>query len=422
MFTPRRSTRSRHGLVCAGLVTALFAGCEAADDTQAPAATDSGALDASEAERLMALGYVEVVADEDDVGADGAERIDPARTAPGLTFYVNAHLCSADLIDAAGNRLRSWQHEPCLKWGNAVLRPDGRVLVIHRAPGETAAESLVARKVLQLGWDGAVEWSTPIPAHHDLDVLADGRIAVLTYRHRPMPAIHPTIPVRDHSVAMLSPDGEVLEEVSLIEILQASPDTYQFRPVRPRRHEGSMEVDLIHSNSIEWMRNPELAKQHPLYAESHFLFCSRSQNAVTIIDWDTKRVVWTWGQDTLSGPHDATVLDNGNILIFDNGLNRKASRVIEVDPRTNEVVWSYQAPNPKSFFTSHRGASQRLENGNTLITDSGAGHAFEITPEGERVWTYRNPNRSDDGSRVILVRTRRVQPIDLETPEFHWSD
>ena len=41
---------------------------------------------------------------------------------------------------------------------------------------------------------------------------------------------------------------------------------------------------------------------------------------------------------------------------------------------------------------------------------------------GERVWSYRNPNRTEDGSRVILVRTRRVEAVDLETPELRWSD
>lgn len=429
-MSDRIRSRSLHRGLAALLTAApLFAGCKPAGDTAPAAETERAApsvraavVDEAEAERLMALGYVDVVADEADAGADGAQRIDPARTAPGLTFYVNAPLCSADLIDSAGRLLHRWSHEPCRKWANAILRQDGSILAIHRAPGETAAGGFVARRVLSMDWNGELQWSTPIAAHHDLDVLADGRIAVLTDRHRAIPSIHPTIPVRDHDVALLSPAGELLETVSLVEILQASPDTFPLRTVRPREHEGKTEVDLIHSNSIEWMRNRELAEQNPLYATNNFLFCSRNQNAIAIVDWETRRVVWSWGSGTLSGPHDATVLDSGNILVFDNGLNRRYSRVIEVDPRTNQVVWSYQAPEPERFFTSHRGAAQRLENGNTLITDSGAGRAFEVTPAGERVWSYGNPNRSEDGKRAILVRTRRISESDIERPEFGWSD
>jgi outer membrane protein assembly factor BamB len=141
-----------------------------------------------------------------------------------------------------------------------------------------------------------------------------------------------------------------------------------------------------------------------------------------IISWETKRVIWSWGQGEISGPHDATLLPNGNVLVFDNGLRRKWSRVVEVDPRTNEIEWSYQAPNPKEFYTSARGAAQRLPNGNTLITDSGAGRAFEVTSEGELVWDFVSPNRDADGERSVIVRTRRVQRSEGSEPGFERSD
>lgn len=411
-------------------VSCLALACGIGDDEAPPAGREAlqsvslvgEEIDDAEAERLMALGYVETVPEGEGDEPDGARTLDASRVQPGLDFYVNAHLCSADLIDAEGELLRSWRHEPCLKWGNAVLTQDGEVVVIHCRPGDTAEESFRACRVLKLGWDGEQLWSADVPAHHDLDLLPDGRVAVLTYRHRLIPRIDPTIPVRDHYVAMLSAEGELLEEVSISEILEASPDVFRFRSRRPREHEGSLEIDSIHSNSIEWMRSDSLARQNPLYATTNFLLCSRNQNALIIIDWSSKRAVWSWGQGTLSGPHDATVLPSGNILVFDNGLNRRYSRVLEVDPRTDEVVWSYSATEPRSFFSSHRGAAQRLVNGNTLITDSAGGRAFEVTAEGQVVWSYLNPNRSEAGDRVVIVRMRRVRQLDAEAPEFAWSD
>ena len=37
-----------------------------------------------------------------------------------------------------------------------------------------------------------------------------------------------------------------------------------------------------------------------------------------------------------------TMLASGNVLVFDNGVWRGYSRVIEMEPATSEIVWSYQ--------------------------------------------------------------------------------
>jgi outer membrane protein assembly factor BamB len=156
------------------------------------------------------------------------------------------------------------------------------------------------------------------------------------------------------------------------------------------------------------MRDPDLAKRNSLYAPTNVLICLRHQDAVVIIDWSTRKVVWSWGQGEISGPHDATLLSNGNILVFDNGLGRKWSRVIEVDPVENQIDWEYKALNSRAFFTLARGASQRVPNGNTLITYSQKGTLFEVTPDGKMVWQYRNPTPAEGRPRSMIVRARRV--------------
>jgi hypothetical protein len=295
-------------------------------------------------------------------------------------------------------------------WGNTVLLPSGEVLAIHHDPAEneSAEAAAKARRLLKLGRDGDFLWSRRLPVHHDVDVMPDGRIAVLTYRLRPMPAIHPTIPVRDHFIQELTAEGEPLKETSLTEILLGSSDVFRIQDVEPREKDGIQEVDLLHSNSIEWMRDPDLARRNSLYAPTNVLLCLRHQDAVVIIDWSTRKVVWSWGQGEISGPHDATLLSNGNILVVDNGLGRKWSRVIEVDPLENQIVWEYKAPNPRAFFTLARGAAQRVPNGNTLITYSQKGTLFEVTPDGKTVWLYRNPTPAENHPRSMIVRARRV--------------
>lgn len=122
----------------------------------------------------------------------------------------------------------------------------------------------------------------------------------------------------------------------------------------------------------------------------------RPTSTVVRISRETGKIVWKLGPPTIAGQHGPTLLENGNILIFDNGVHRldesmPYSRVIEVDPATNQIVWKYQDKPAWNFFSPRMGYAQRLPNGNTLITESSFGRFFEVTKEGEIVWEYVNP-------------------------------
>jgi hypothetical protein len=367
---------------------------------------------------------VDVVDTGGEPGERGVVHLDPERVQPGLTYFTNTHGCSSQLVGLDGRVFHTWHHEPCYVWGNTALLPNGDVLAVHRRP--TAVPSFQARsnarEVIRLDWDGRLLWRRPLPAHHDLELTPDGRVAALTEHHRLMPAFHPSVPIRDHYVVLLGKDGSLLERLSLTDVLLASPEVFHFQEVRPQTKLDTVEIDLLHANSLEWMRRPSLFDRDPIYGASHVLVCLRHQDSVVILDWETRRVVFAWGQGVLSGPHDATLLENGNILLFDNGLDRKRSRVVEIDPLRREIVWEYTAPEEPDFFTVTRGSAQRLPNGNTLITDSEAGRIFEVTREGDVVWDFRNPNTSRKGEPIVVVRARRLSEFDLEAHRFEWTD
>jgi hypothetical protein len=107
------------------------------------------------------------------------------------------------------------------------------------------------------------------------------------------------------------------------------------------------------------------------------------------------------------------VLENGNILLFDNGVYRKYSRVIEIDPRSGKIVWEYKGNPPESFFYVDRGAAQRLPNGNTLIVDSAEGRVIEVTKSGEVVWEFYNPViDAKEQKRAKIYRMMRFTDTD----------
>ena len=107
------------------------------------------------------------------------------------------------------------------------------------------------------------------------------------------------------------------------------------------------------------------------------------------------------------------MIENGNIIVYDNGGQsgyplkwRNYTRLLEINPQTNEIVWeySYLPPNwerthfsslrgrhRSQFFSTAWGSIQRLPNGNTFSLDATGGRLFEITAAGEIVWEYVNP-------------------------------
>jgi len=90
------------------------------------------------------------------------------------------------------------------------------------------------------------------------------------------------------------------------------------------------------------------------------------------------------------------MLDNGNILVFDNGMHPNGfpfgySRILQVNPKTNEITWAYTGGCVTcEFYSSTLGSCQRLPNGNTLICEGTTGRIFEVTASLEMVWEFAN--------------------------------
>ena len=130
--------------------------------------------------------------------------------------------------------------------------------------------------------------------------------------------------------------------------------------------------------------------------DGKILMSLRTTSGVIAVDRKTGRVIWHVGPDTVTQQHAPIEMQNGNILVFDNGNLRKGSavpysRALEFDPRTGSTVWEYKDPMRESFFSPYMGSAQRLPNGNTFICEAAFGRLFEVTPSGDVVWEYVIP-------------------------------
>jgi hypothetical protein len=262
---------------------------------------------------------------------------------------------------------------------------------------------------MRLDWSGEVLWQRHMNAHHDVVVLPDGRLLALAFQRRRAPAVHPSVDVRDDLLMMLDADGRVLDVRSLLDTMLKSPGVYRLHVPPPDVTGVEPWVDVFHANSVRWLRADPPGGGGSEDARDNVLVCLRHQNAVVLVRWSDGSLLWIWGPGILRGPHDARLLDNGHLLVFDNGVGLNRSRVLEVEPQSGEIVWEYQATPPESFYTLSKGSSQRLPNGNTLIANSDNGEAFEVTEDGETVWRFLDPHRDAEGRRAAIVRAVRYE-------------
>ena len=141
--------------------------------------------------------------------------------------------------------------------------------------------------------------------------------------------------------------------------------------------------------------------------DGNILISFMQTNTIAIIDKKTGDIKWQWGSGNLAHQHCPTMLDNGNILVLDNGRHPNgfafsSSRIVEVDPKTNEVIWDYGSGDrkawgewwgkkrPASFYSAIVGSCQRLPNANTLVCEGTTGRIFELNPSLELVWEFNN--------------------------------
>jgi hypothetical protein len=324
-------------------------------------------------------------------------------------------------------------------WNHIELLPDGDLLVIGSH-----------HMLLRLGWDSTLIWKLDLPVHHDLAIGSNGDIHVLTDGLRVIEEGGESLAFQDNYVVTVSADGEMTGRFSVYDAFRGmadlqttldrlrreqateaasaqpgdSPDPgyealytsatrgdfVEHKEVKNLLFHGRTE-DLFHANSIQI-----LGDQPPLWREGDFLLSILKLDMIVVIDHETRRVKWRWGRGELERPHHATELANGDILVFDNGVRRGHSRIVRLDPRTREIVWSYRARPPDSFFSQARGGAQELPNGNVLITESDHGRAFEVTPDGDTVWEFKNDTWRDvDGRerRSAIYRMTRLQPMSL---------
>ncbi len=373
---------------------------------------------------MVLIGFTLASAYEAMVGPTGVLKYNAEKSYGGYTLFspmINSK--TTYLIDMEGNMVHKWdtQYRP---GAYAMLLENGNLLRGGVVEGAPCAIGGVGGIVQEIDWDGRVVWEYKLVSpteiqHHCFARMPNGNTLILAWELKSIDEAiakgraPETIPTSVFAGGMrhkgfwvdfvreVDKQGTTVWEWHVWDHIGKGPHQLDINYRLPDPlGEYYPNFDWTHFNTVEYI--PET---------DQILLNSRNFSETYLVDHKTGVIEWRWGNPSaygqgkapsfydngdqqLFGSHNATPLANGNIQIFDNGSERpegNRSAVVEVDPRTNKIVWEYHAQDSTSFFSYRQGAAQRLPNGNVFVTSTNHGHLFEVTPRKEIVWDYVVP-------------------------------
>ncbi len=356
----------------------------------------------------------------------------------GYTLIAPQEGKKAYLLDMQGKVVHSWDLPGPVFYSE--LLPNGNLLSATNTP----EKSVIAfggnhGHLVEQDWSGKIVWEVTMNSkksilHHGFDRMPNGHTLGLAWEEKSWDEAKakgrkdvPKGPVESYNKNMADgiwPDviyefdkaGKVVWEWHAWDHVGPGADQLNINQMLPDTIDGDLYKypDWTHFNSVRYNEKTD-----------QLLISSRQFGEILIIDKKTSKIVWRWGNPSthgagkapsgygldgdqqLFGNHDACWLANGNISVFDNGTFRPSganSRVLEINPQTNKIVWSYSHNReyPNGFYAAYQSSAQKLPNNNYLVNTTPYGHIFEVSPAKDIVWEYVNPVAGKTGEAQCI--------------------
>ena len=361
-----------------------------------------------------------------------------ARSYGGYTLITPIGGNFVYLLNEQGRIVHQWS-APDFQPGYGYLLPGGRLLVRGQPLVQTAVgagqPAGKADILLELDWDSKELWRWENETfHHDMCRMPNGNTLVIIWElvpedlaQRIKGGLSPEETERikndpqllsfllrglgvggrprlqgmlSDAILEIDPAGETVHTWHAYE--HFDPETDKICPV-------DMRAEWTHLNAVE------------LTPDGDVLISSQKLDTIMKISWPKGDVLWRWGGlGRLSHQHDPTITPDGTLLVFDNGSRhplQPLSRVVEVDMKTDEIVWQYIGSPVYSMVSLHISGAERLANGNTLICEGESGRLLEVTREGDICWEWISPFVFDfKGSQAAQIF--RAHRYAADSPEL----
>ena len=397
----------------------------------------------------------------------GTTIYDPDRTWNGYTVLSPLGTPAVLVIDMNGTVVKRWDGYNNSAGGPARILPGGIVVAASgaRPPHQESLELIQRDFKGDVMWRFTrneeitnAQGGTIASArqHHDWQrdsfpagyyspestpVVDGGNTLILTHTTRTQPKVADVV-LEDDRLIEVSWKGEILWEwvaSDHIDELGFAADARKAIKEARAFNKARGGFDWLHVNSATYVGpNRWFDQGDKRFAPNNVIISSREASLLAIVARDGS-IVWRLGPDfsqskelrairQIIGQHHAHLIPKGlpgagNLLVFDNGgasgygfanpnapdgvasFARATSRVLEINPLTLELVWSYTNAR---FYSSNISGAQRLPNGNTLVTAGAGGRMFEVTKDGTIVWEYMYPQFSGANASNAVYRAYRV--------------
>lgn len=371
----------------------------------------SGLFGGSQIESLKSLPYLDWVDADESRHKEGVTKYDARGACKGVNIFCLKTSSKAFLMDMSGKILHQWQGKH-KNLHNVMLCENGDLLAGFK------------RAFVRLDWQSNVKWERQMRYHHDIAVDENGDIYILDRKDAVVFICGLPVPILNDYIVIMSSEGVIKKEIDLFKVLKKEVSfgtvlkIYRWL-MKPKNISGAIHdrvhygivftedslLDIFHNNTISIIDRhiPNLCNKGDV------LISPRELDLVAIVDTEKEVIIWKWGLGELSRQHEPELVENNNILIFDNGRRKGYSRIIEVDPFTKSIVWEYKSRPVEKFYSPVGGGLQRLPNGNTLITEERKGRIFEITRAGDIVWEFYSPPKdTSSNKRASIHRLLRI--------------
>jgi len=338
-------------------------------------------------------------------------------------------------IDVKGQVASKWPApEPNSVMGYTRPLANGNLLA-RTAPTKPAAaaetggygEATAVPSSVEFSQDGKLVWKYTDNVrglHHDLERMENGNTLFVCSNDLDRPEISKR-KLRDDCLIEVDKSGKVVWEWKTVDHLDELGLPKEARDAIMNGYGGNRTglgappatsaFDYLHMNAASPIP-ASAGHTDPRFRAGNIVVSYRYINTIAVVDRTSGKIVWKMTGVSI-GQHNTHFIPGGlpgagHILVFDNGnvdentnpmriSSRPNSRILEIDPLTDKIVWQYTADKSGrpfwTFFSHYISGAERQPNGNTLICEGANGRIFEVTPAGEIVWEFVNPYSKSDG-------------------------
>lgn len=259
--------------------------------------------------------------------------------------------------------------------------------------------------------------------HHWLSVADDGRIFVPALRivNSPIPIATTEANITSDGgkiysdvVLILDPDGNVLDEISMLDALFDSGWAGLLtRADSATRSADFSTDDPLHLNDVQLV-GPQIAMGQPWLSPGDLLVSLRNINALGILDVATRCFKWVSSGSTVA-QHSPRFYD-GSVLVLDNlGGDKRlgGTRLVKIDLQRGLPTTLFPRPGvdtPDLCRTQNCGHLDVHRDGNrVLMAVTRAGTLWEIDlSTGQVLWEYIYVHPDGDGTRQAINTAKYV--------------